>query len=83
MRRATSGHTAVHRYIDSYISGDFEGWDGDAVYELDDGTQWALMAYRYLYAYHYRPRAVVWRDGDSYFLQVEGMTDRPEVRQIL
>lgn len=72
----------MHTYIDSYIAADFEGWDGDAVYELDDGSRWELVDYQYRYAYQYRPRARVWRDGVHYYLEVAGMAGRPEVREI-
>jgi hypothetical protein len=72
----------MHKYIDSYIIGDFEGWDGDTVYELDDGSRWELTTYNYVYVFRYRPRAIVWREGVRYFLEVEGMPDRQEVREI-
>lgn len=72
----------MNKYLDSYICGDFEGWDGDAVYELDDGSRWELVAYNYLPAYSYRPRTIVWRDGTRYFLEVQGMKDRPEVQEV-
>jgi hypothetical protein len=72
----------MNKHIDSYIAGDFEGWDGDAVYELDDGSRWELLEYQYRYAYQYRPRARVWRDGVHYYLEVAGMDGRPEVREI-
>ncbi len=67
---------------DSRISGEFNGWDGDAVFELDNGTTWQQALYKYKYRYKYRPRAKVWRDGGRYFLEVEGMDERIEVRQI-
>jgi len=72
----------MHKYVDSYITGDFEGWDGDSVYELDDGSRWELVAYQYLYAFRYQPHAIVWRDGSHYYLEIENMADRPEVREI-
>lgn len=68
-------------YIDSNISGVFEGWDGGKVYELDDGSKWELASYTYSYSYSYRPKAVVWQDGGRYFLDVESMSDKQEVRR--
>lgn len=72
----------MDKYVDSYISGDFEGWDGDAVYALDDGSRWELVNYSYLYAYQFRPRTIVWRDGDRFFMEVQGMQDRQEVQEV-
>jgi len=32
----------MQKHKDSCIADDFEGWDGDTVYELDDGSKWEL-----------------------------------------
>lgn len=72
----------MQKYIDSYIVGDFEGWDGDAVYELDDGSRWELASYRYVYVFRYHPHVIVWREGARYYLEVEGMPDKQEVRAV-
>ena len=72
----------MQKFKESHISDEFEGWDGDTVYELDDGSKWELVSYTYSYSYHYRPRAIVWQDGGSYYLEVQNMTDKREVRQV-
>jgi hypothetical protein len=63
----------MQKYRSTYISDEFEGWDGDTVYELDDGTKWKLATYQYKYVYKYRPKATLWRDGGRYYLEVDGM----------
>lgn len=72
----------MQKYKESYINDEFEGWDGDTVYELDDGSKWELASYTYSYSYSYRPRATVWRDGSRYYLEVASMSDKKEVRQV-
>lgn len=72
----------VQKYKDSYISDEFEGWDGDSVYELDDGSKWELASYTYSYSYSYRPKAIIWRDGGRYYLEVANMSGKKEVRQV-
>ena len=72
----------MQKYKDSYISDEFEGWDGDTVYELDDGTKWELASYTYSYSYSYRPKAIIWRDGGRYYLEVANMSGKQEVRQV-
>ena len=72
----------MQKLIESCIEDEFEGWDGDTVYELDDGSKWKLASYTYSYTYSYRPRAVIWSDGGRYFLEVEGMDDKQEVEQV-
>ncbi len=49
----------MQKYLESYITDEFEGWDGDTVYELDDGSEWELVSYTYSYSYSYRPKAIV------------------------
>jgi len=72
----------MQKYIESYITDEFEGWDGDTVYELDDGSEWELVSYTYSYSYSYRPRAIVWQDGGNFFLEVQNMRDKQEVRKV-
>lgn len=69
-------------YKQSNIVDEFEGWDGDTVYELDDGSQWQMSSYQHSYRYSYRPIATVWRDGGRYYLQVEGMNDMQQVMPV-
>ena len=66
---------------DSRISDDFEGWDGDKVFALDNGTKWELTSYRYRYHYSYRPRARIWEDRGQYVLDVDGMNEKVPVRK--
>lgn len=77
------GSINMQKYKDSCITGEFEGWGGDTVYELDDGSKWELVSYTYCYSYSYRPRAIIWRDGGRYYLEVQDMNDKKEVREVL
>ena len=72
----------MQKYKSSYIANEFEGWDGNAIYELDDGTKWELTSYTYSYSYSYRPKATIWRDGGRYYLEVATMNGKKEVRQV-
>jgi hypothetical protein len=73
----------MQKYRDSYIVDDFEGWDRDAVYELNDGSKWELVHDTYSYSYSFHPRVIVWRDGGKYFLEVINMNDKQEVREVI
>jgi len=63
----------MEKIYDSRIVDEFEGWDGDKTYELDNGTIWKLVSYKYQYSYKYRPQAIIYRKADEYYLEVEGM----------
>lgn len=67
---------------DSRIEGDFEGWNGEKIFALVNGTKWKQKYYRYRYHYHYRPIARVFQDGNSYFLEVDCMDEKIEVIRI-
>lgn len=61
------------RVIKSRIKGQFEGWDGDTIVELDNGQIWKQTQWRYRYRYKYRPKVLLYRDGYRWYMQVEGM----------
>ena len=72
----------MQKYRDANIADELEGWEGYTVYELDDGSKWELVSYTYSYSYSYRPKAIIWQDGGRYFLEVQNMNDRQEVREV-
>lgn len=67
--------------FDGRIEDEFEGWDGDKVYELTNGSKWELCSYKYKYIYKYRPKARILGDGGSYYLEVEGLDEKVRVRR--
>lgn len=66
-------------FKNSYISDEFEGWDEDFVYELDDGSKWKLADFHFSYTFSFRPEAKILIDGSRYYLQVAGMPEKVEV----
>lgn len=66
---------------DAYIDGAFTGWTGRGVYRLTDGSLWQQVNYLYQYQYLYRPEARIISEGGTYYLEVEGMDERIEVRR--
>ncbi len=53
------------------IVGDFEGWQGNTVVELSDGTFWIQREYTYDYCYQFNPRVIL-RNGKMW---VEGCNE--------
>ena len=58
--------------VESQISGAFNGWSGDTVYELTNGQIWKQKQYRYEYQYKYRPHVLVYSASSGYIMDVEG-----------
>ena len=52
-----------------HVNAAWNGWDGDTVVELTDGSKWKQAEYYYEYRYAYRPEAVIERDR----MMVSGM----------
>ncbi|MFI2856847.1 DUF3298 domain-containing protein [Paenibacillus sp. JSM ZJ436] len=68
--------------IESKIDDDFEGYDEDNLYVLSNGQIWKQVEYKYDYHYSYRPDVIIYKDGSSYYMQVEDMDDRVKVERI-
>jgi hypothetical protein len=61
-----------------YVDGEWNGWQGDTIIQLSDGSVWRQSEYVYEYHYAYRPEATF--IGTK--LKIEGMHSVVEVRQI-
>ncbi len=66
--------------IESKISGEFKGWEGETVYELLNGQVWQQSQYKYVYKYAYMPDALIYNPGGGDMMQVAGTSAR--VRRI-
>lgn len=62
----------------SRLVGDWNGWAGDTVVELDNGSVWQQVEYYYRYQYRYRPTATV----TSNKMEVEGMPRAVRVQRL-
>lgn len=62
----------VHDVIESQITDDFNGWDGESEYELTNGQVWKQVRYRYEYKYKYRPRVLIYRGSAGKIMDVDG-----------
>ena len=68
--------------IKSQIDDDFEGYDDGNVYVLSNGQIWRQTSYNYSYSYSYRPNVIIYKDGSSYYLKVDGMSDSVRVERL-
>jgi hypothetical protein len=67
--------------VESYVDGEFEGWDGDTIVQLVNGQIWEQAAYKYHYSYRYQPKVTIFKTRASWMMLVEGMEPVP-VRRI-
>ncbi len=64
--------------MESQVESEWNGWDGDTIVKLVNGTVWRQEEYHYEYHYAYRPQARVVNN----IMFVEGMSKGVRVDQI-
>ena len=70
----------LYDVIESRIDGNFEGWDEDKVYKLENGEVWQQSSYHYEYHYAYSPEAFIYSHNGTTYMQVDGT--KAEVKKI-
>jgi hypothetical protein len=53
------GSAACASAVETHIAGDFNGWEGETLYKMDDGTIWRQANYHYHYHYAYHPSVII------------------------
>ena len=73
----------MHVQKQGRLKGSFKGWRRGNVFEFaSGGGNWEQVSHEYHYHYAYQPSATLFQDGSKHYLQVEGMSDRVEVRRL-
>ena len=68
--------------ITSKIKDTFNGFEEGNLYELDNGQIWKQTGYDYKYAYKYRPKVVIYKDGSSWYMSVDGVDKHVKVERL-
>lgn len=63
---------SVASSYDLYIDGEFNGWEGETVVKLSDGTYWIQSEYHYDYCYVYCPKVTLYKKYGTIKMFVEG-----------
>jgi hypothetical protein len=61
--------------IESEISGDFHGWDGETIFKQQ-------AEYDYEYEYAFQPEVTIYKASGDYKMKVEGMDDTIFVKRL-
>lgn len=59
--------------IESQISGEFKGWEGETVVVLINGQIWKQSDYLYWYHYWFMPSVIVYKTRSGWKMAVEGV----------
>jgi outer membrane murein-binding lipoprotein Lpp len=68
--------------LETRIDGEFEGWDGETIFKMMNGTIWQQASYAYTYHYAYMPDVLIYRKDGGYYMKVEGVDDEIRVNRI-
>lgn len=68
--------------LETQIDGTFEGWDGDTIFKMRDGSIWQQVSYDYTYHYAYAPDVLIYSKNGSNYMRVEGVDDEIRVQRI-
>ena len=77
-----STQTGCSPAIESAISGEFHGWDGETIFKLDNGQIWQQAEYDYTYSYSYHPDVTIYQTSAGCRLKVEDEEETIIVKRI-
>lgn len=68
--------------IETQISGEFKGWEGETIFKMMNGQIWQQSAYAYMYNYAYSPTVLIYEYKGSWIMRVEDVAETIEVKQL-
>lgn len=57
---------------DGKIDGEFQGFNDEVLFKMNNGTYWVQAQYQYWYHYAYCPDATITKENGKYILTVDG-----------
>lgn len=78
----SSGVSSTGCAIQTTIDREFEGWDGETIFKMMDGSIWQQSSYAYTYHYAYCPEVIIYNKSGTTYMKVEGVNDEIQVRKI-
>lgn len=76
----TDQHTGA--VVESRIDGEFTGWTGETLFQLQNGQIWQQTSYAYHYHYAYSPQVLIYTSGGRYKMKVDGVASEIYVRRL-
>ncbi|MDG4945105.1 hypothetical protein NMK71_01645 [Weeksellaceae bacterium KMM 9713] len=80
--RSSSRVSYTGATIRTNINGTFNGWEGDSVFKMMDGSVWQQAEYDYHYHYAYMPNVLIYSKNGSTYMSVEGVDKEIRVNKI-
>ena len=80
--RRSSSSSRASIVVHSHIDGDFEGWEGETIFKLDNGQIWQQSSYAYMYHYAYHPEVMIINIDGTWKMKVEDVDEMIEVMRL-
>jgi hypothetical protein len=77
-----TGRSDCSPAVESTIAGDFNGWEGETLFKLDNGQIWEQADSDYNYFYSYRPDVTIYLTSSGCTMKVEDEDETITVRKI-
>jgi hypothetical protein len=68
--------------IESRIDGEFTGWTGETIFQLQNGQIWQQASFAYMYRYAYSPKILIYRSSTGYKMKVDGVDQEIHVQRL-
>jgi hypothetical protein len=68
--------------IESAITGEVHGWDGETIFKLDNGQIWQQAEYDYTYFYEYHPDVTIYQTRGGCRMKVEDEEETIVVKRL-
>jgi|SRR5579862_78654 len=81
-RSLTSPQSSCVPAIESAITGEIHGWDGETIFKLDNGQIWQQAEYDYTYFYEYHPDITIYQTGGGCRMKVQDENEAVIVKRI-
>jgi hypothetical protein len=72
----------IEQLIETQIKEEFNGWEGETIFKMDNGQIWKQFTYAYKYHYSYKPSVLIYEYNGSWILKVDGVDETIQVTQI-
>ncbi len=68
--------------IETRIDGDFNGWEGNNAWVMENGQIWRQAQYSYHYYYAYHPKVIIFPSNNQWVMHVDGVDTLLQVQRI-
>jgi hypothetical protein len=72
----------IKNVIETQISGEFKGWEGETIFKMMNGQIWQQSTYAYMYHYAYSPSVLIYEFKGSWIMQVEDVDETIQVTKL-